>query len=95
MLQLSINSNAPSEEQDEEEEEEEGVNYFFSDGISDTSNHPQLNIIKIMLLQLSKFKCTIGRRRKLEKGEKEIEEEDKEEEVEEKEEEEEEEKKNA
>ena len=46
MLQLSINSNAPSEEQDEEEEEgeeeeeeeeEEGVNYFFSDGISDKS----------------------------------------------------------
>ena len=44
-----------------------------------------------MLLQLSKFKCTIGRRRKLEKGKEEIEEEDKEEEVEEKEEEEEEE----
>ena len=71
ILQLSINSNAPSEEQDEEEEEgeeeeeeeeegeeEEGVNYFFSDGISDKSNRPQLNIIKIMLLQLSKFKCT-------------------------------------
>ena len=77
MLQLSINLNAPSEEQDEEEEEEgeeeeeeeeeeekEGVNYFFSDRISDKSNHPQLNIIKIMLLQLSKFKCTNRKKKK-------------------------------
>ena len=44
-----------------------------------------------MLLYLSKFNCAIGRRRKLDKGEEEIQEEDKEEEVEEKEEEEEEE----
>ena len=44
-----------------------------------------------MLLYLSKIKCAIGRRRKLEKGEEDIEEEeDKEEEVEEEEEEEEE-----